>query len=136
MRKSVRFLLPVLFALLLVLTACGGGGQKADVVVDESQNGGSVTLKTGQILEVRLSSDPETGKRWEVISVDPAVLEQAGDPRFEEGTDQNPAPAGMRGWGVFQFKAVAPGQTVLEMVYQVPDSGAPERNFVLQVTVE
>ena len=134
MKKLLYVYLPVLLVLMLALAACGS--PQADVVVDESQNNGAVSLKAGQILEVRLSSDPETGKRWEIAAVDAAVLEQSGEARFQEADDQNPAPAGMKGWGVFQFKAVAPGQTILQMVYQVPGSGAPERTFSLQVTVE
>ncbi len=134
MKKLLYVYLPVLLVLMLALAACGS--PQADVVVDESQNNGAVSLKAGQILEVRLSSDPETGKRWEIAAVDAAVLEQSGEARFQEADDQNPAPAGMKGWGVFQFKAVEPGQTVLQMVYQLPDSGETERNFVFQFFVK
>jgi predicted secreted protein len=134
MSKKFLIFLSFVFVILLSITACGS--PQADVIVEESQNNGSVSIKAGQVLEVRLSSNPETGNRWGVTSVDTAVLEQAGDPRFEEATEGNPAPAGMKGWGVFQFKAVAPGQTILQMVYQIPDSGSPEKSFTLQVIVE
>ena len=136
--KRSSGLVVLMILVMLVLSACGGGSQlKADVVVNESQNGTTIMMKNGQVLEVMLSSNPAEGYRWKVANVDSAVLEQAGDPIFKKASDQEPAPAGKSGWGVFQFKAVGAGQTVLEMVYQKTEEGSsPENTFTIQVVVE
>ena len=42
-------------------------------VLSDAQNGATVSVAAGQVLEVRLSSRPDTGYAWQVVQGPPAV---------------------------------------------------------------
>lgn len=107
----------LVLALGLVLVAgCGG---PAEIKVDASNRGERIELGTGEVLVVRLESNPTTGYQWAVQELDESVLQQQGESVYESSGGRNPPP-GTGGWETFRFAAVAPGETRLEMIYHQP----------------
>jgi len=106
----------------------------ADVTLTNSDDGKAIGLEAGQMLAVRLDSNPSTGYSWQVGQVDEAVLKQQGEPQFIQPAD---APPGAGGAQVFRFTASAAGQTTLVLVYKRPSDPnvAPVQTFTVQVKV-
>jgi predicted secreted protein len=107
----------------------------ADVALTNSDDGKTIGLKAGQILAVRLDSNPTTGYSWQASQVDGAVLKQQGDPQFIRPAD---APPGAGGAQVFRFTATGMGTTTLTLAYKrsFEPEAAPAQTFTVQVTVE
>jgi len=107
----------------------------ADRTLTNSDDGMTIGLKAGQILAVRLDSNPSTGYSWQVSQVDAAVLKQQGEPQFIHPAD---APPGAGGAQVFVFTAAAGGSTTLTLVYKRPfePDVAPVQTFTVHVTVD
>jgi inhibitor of cysteine peptidase len=130
-RHPIVFLLVLLSILFLV--ACGGG---SGVAVGKAQNGGSVELETGSVLEVRLESNPSTGYSWQVVDLNGEVLVQKGDAEYKSASVQPKLGSG--GVEIFHFKASQPGEVVLKLVYHRPweTDVEPADTFELAVMVK
>ncbi|MBO0871096.1 MAG: protease inhibitor I42 family protein, partial [Micromonosporaceae bacterium] len=86
-----------------------GPSSSSTVVATDADNGGSVTLATGELLTVRLAST-----YWHFAATGPGVLQQQGAPRV----DARPpgiacVPGGGCGTVTATFRAVAPGRVQL-----------------------
>ena len=108
----------------------------AEVQVGADDDGSQIELVEGQILVVTLGANPSTGYTWEVLEIDPAVLQQVGEAEFQS----KDVPEGFVGAGgqmTFRFQAVSAGQTSFRMVYRRPWEAAedPVFYFSLQVVV-
>ena len=64
----------LLLAALLLLAFCPGVAQTATKVVTDADKGGTVTIKMGDVLEVRLNSNPTTGYMWYLQKQSTALL--------------------------------------------------------------
>lgn len=102
-------LIAVFIVSLFALAACGGPVAK----LGEADNGKSVDLKTGDTFTIALEGNPTTGYSWEVSGIDPAVVEQVGEPDFKSDSKL----IGAGGMFTFTFKAVAPGSAPVTLVY-------------------
>lgn len=104
----------------------------------QADNGKAYAVKVGDIIQVVIAGNPTTGFAWaaELTAQDAAVLEQVGEPAYEENaTDQDIVGAG--GTYTFTFKALAEGQATLRLVYERAwEDVEPEQTFEVQVTVE
>jgi inhibitor of cysteine peptidase len=123
-------------AALFGLAGCSPS-EKTELVITENKNGGEVLLKTGQVLTVRLESNPTTGYSWAVTGCDETVLRPEGDPQYvAEPLAGNRAGAG--GWEVFHFQPTQAGETHLELAYRRPweTDVEPVEVFSVAVTVE
>ncbi len=82
-----------------------------EIVLGSGNNGGTVTLATGDRLRVVLTENPTTGFRWQLTPVDVAVL------RLEMDDYQRAPGTGVGGGGarVFRFAAVGPGNVNLRL---------------------
>lgn len=114
---------------VLLAAAC------APLAVSEQDNGGSVKLRPGRALELKLHANPSTGYIWEVASVDPAVLKQG---KVSEVQPSEHAVVGAPVTMVLEFQAVARGHTALVLVNHRPweKSTPPKQTFALDVNVE
>jgi len=130
MRKV--FLLVVL-ALALLLTGCSRGQQNVTTLTDQD-SGKSVSLTAGDLLMLRLSSNPTTGYRWALKSVDQDILSQNGKPAYLPGNGRR---VGAGGTEIWRFVAEKPGETTLTMIYarSWEKKVAPAKTFTLHVTV-
>ena len=117
---------------LFLLSACGSSAQ--ETVLTANDNGGSVTLKAGQVLVIQLDANPTTGYTWAVEAVDEGVLRPAGEAGY------TPAPAaqgqvGTGGTAEWRFEAAGSGTTTLKLVYIRPWETPPEPAATFSVTV-
>jgi inhibitor of cysteine peptidase len=75
--------------------------------------GKQVALSVDESCQVVLAGNPTTGFQWEVTRLDTAVVKQVGAATYEpSGTAM-----GSGGQFTFQLQAVAPGQTLLKLIY-------------------
>jgi len=131
--------LPVLFVLLLVslaAAACGGkdGAEPENVyIADEADNGQTVTMKVGDMLQLMLAENPTTGYTWAIVTNDGDVLIPSGEPAYEVESDA----IGAGGTRTFMFEAKAAGTSVLQMVNarQWETAVEPAETFVMTVQV-
>ncbi len=120
--------------LLLLLSGCLGSQQSATTLSDQD-NGKTVNLSSGDMLMLKLSSNPTTGYRWALQSVDQNILSQDGKPAY---TPSNGQVVGAGGTELWRFVAQKAGKTTLTMIYarswekKVP----PAKTFTLNVTVK
>ena len=133
--QSLKIFYITILCLVLAawLSACGGGSA---ISVTQEQNGGSVELKTGGILEVRLESNPSTGYSWQVVGLQGNVLEQQGEAEYKaESALPKPGSGGVE---IFRFKALQPGELALRLAYSRPweKDVEPIETFELLVVVK
>jgi inhibitor of cysteine peptidase len=121
-------------ALLAILIA---GCRSANTVeVGDGDNGGQVTLEMSQVLVVTLESSPTTGSGWQLVANEDGILQQPGETEFKQRRGTG-IMMGAPGKEILRFKATAPGETTLELVYRRPweTDVAPEKTYTLSVTV-
>jgi len=123
---------PALGAAVLILviigsaaaaTGCGSqaGAASGPVKLTEADNGKTITVNNGDLVQVALPGNPTTGYSWSVTmsNKDDTVLQQQGDPVYvQQSTD--PSLVGGGGTFTFTFKAVGPGQVILNFGYARP----------------
>ena len=74
--------------------------------VTEAQNGSTVAMAVGDVLEIHLPENPTSGYRWALDEVDETRV-AAGSPSYR-GEDDRPGSGGMATW---TLRAKAPGTT-------------------------
>jgi inhibitor of cysteine peptidase len=144
MRRRCRVSIAAKVALLAVLiltiiiVACASVEKVEpveNVEIDESNNGEQIELALGEILAVRLESNPSTGYVWEIDELDESVLRQIGEAVFELSVPDNPPP-GTGGWATYRFEAVGEGESELRLLYHQPwTEEAPLAIYAVQVGV-
>jgi inhibitor of cysteine peptidase len=104
------------------------------ITVGLAASGSSRHLGRGDLLVVRLSSNPSTGYSWTVRSGIRPVLALVSRAYVPPRAGQ---PLGAPGTAVLRFRAVAAGKTVLRLasVRSWESGGRPARTFTLHVTV-
>jgi len=121
--------------LALVALVVAGSGCDSAVRLKDDDNGTSVTLASGEALELVLTSNPTTGYSWSATEI-PACLEQDGDPEYD--SDAPPGMMGAGGEDTWRFTAVEPGEGTLRLEYSQPweQDVAPVEIYEIDVTVE
>ena len=116
-------------ALLSLQTLAG----REMIRVNENQNGETISVETGDTLEVMLEGNPTTGYTWEVKWLDPAVIKQAQSDFISGSTG-----LGSAGSQIFRFEAIASGETVLKLIYKRPfeKSMMPLKDFKVTISVK
>ncbi|GAB4503959.1 MAG: hypothetical protein Fur0043_09520 [Anaerolineales bacterium] len=122
------------FLLVVALSGCGGGRDQ-EIHLEAQDDGKQVTLQSGQTLTVSLEANPTTGYRWQVLQIDPAVLEQSGEAEYKQAAGAEGL-TGAGGVETLRFEALAAGQTTLTLGYMRSwESVPPLKTFTVQVTV-
>ena len=99
----------------VALTAvCAAAG--ATVRLTAKDAGRTVTLRTGDSVEVALAGNPTTGFSWQVASAGDPVLHADGEPAFKPDSRL----IGSGGTATRRFRAVAPGTATLRLEYRRP----------------
>ena len=106
-----------------------------EVVLDATYDGMSISVVTGDLIEVALKGNPTTGYGWsaKLTTEDAAILEQVGEPAYVADSDL----IGAGGTYTFTFRALAAGEAQLHLVYArpwVPE--APAGTFTVTVQVQ
>ena len=131
---TVRVVLLLVLGVTMVLSGCQNPFVKGPIKLTEKDAGSTVDMKVGDTLQVMLEGNPTTGYDWEMASGDEAVLEQLGASTFKADSDL----VGAGGQVTLRFKAVAAGQTTLQLVYHRPweTDEPPAETFEVTVIVE
>jgi predicted secreted protein len=116
---------------LLSVVACAPTARPPLKVV-ERDSGSMVELHVGDRVEIVLDSSPTAGYVWEVVSAT-TVVQQEGEPQFKADSEA----LGSGGTLTLVFRAVAPGEQVLNLIYhRVSEEGVPPlRTFSLDILV-
>jgi len=135
---ATRIALLAVFILTIIIVACTSVEKVepvASVEIDESNNGEQIELALGEVLAVRLESNPSTGYVWEIDELDESVIRQIGEAVFELSVPDNPPP-GTGGWATYRFEAVGEGKSELRLLYHQPwTEDPPLVIYVVQVGV-
>jgi inhibitor of cysteine peptidase len=135
-RIPIRRTAPWLFvaaSVILWFSAAQGSGPP-EKVVTEANNGGSVTLKSGEVLEVRLKSQPGTGYKW-YLNADPSPCLQ----QLEESVTTPDSPGvGRPVFQVFKFKGQKHGTVTLKLSYMRAweKSKPPASSFEITASIQ
>lgn len=125
--KTKFFIIACLLTIML-LTACSSI-QK----LDKNANGETITLSTGEQIQIKLEGNITTGYSWQVMSLEETILAPNGEPEYQ--SESNLAGAG--GEFTFTFTAKSPGETHLELGYLRPwEDEAPLETFKITVVVK
>jgi inhibitor of cysteine peptidase len=109
--------------------------EPATLELDESDNGGTVTLQVGDTVEVVLKGNPTTGFGWmaDITEEDAGIIQQVGEPTYVSDSDL----IGSGGTYTFTFKALKAGEAVLKLVYRRSwETDPPIQTFSVTVNVE
>ncbi len=119
---------------VLMLGACGGGGAAPEnvFIADEEDNGQTVTMGVGDVLQVMLAENPSTGYVWAVVTNDEAVLRLSDEPAYEVDSDA----IGAGGTKTFLFEAVGAGTSVLRLVNARQQETAVEPAATFELTIQ
>lgn len=113
--RSVAVLATVVVGLLgaswLVAETVGG---MPIVTLDESDNGRTVAITTGNDLIVSLPGNPTTGYGWEVTIADPSVVKEAQPVAYMSSSTL----VGSGGTYTFQYRTLKAGRTDITFVYR------------------
>ncbi len=137
--KNAKWIWLVGFIFMAGLIGCGGGGAGPEnvFIADEGDNGQTVTMGVGDVLQVMLPENPSTGYTWAVVTNDETVLRPSDQPAYDVGTaaaDSNVLGAG--GTRTFLFEAVGAGTSELRLVNARAQETAVEPAATFELTVQ
>ena len=119
----------------LLITGCAN--QPATISAGIDQSGQTIRMQVGQELAVTLPSNPSTGYRWEVETIDESVLLHQGEPEYQALGSTGTAMPSEGGTETYRFEAVGWGQTPLRLFYRGPsDNAEPAEIFFLMVIIQ
>jgi inhibitor of cysteine peptidase len=100
-------------------------------VLREQDAGKTVDVPVGDVIEIRLSENPTTGYRW--------TIAQSNEKICSIVRDEFIAPVnhvlGAGGEHIWQFRAMAPGDCEIELVYSRSSSNADQRIYRIRLHV-
>lgn len=116
--KRFLWVVTVSTALMLSLAACKPEeADYSEIMLENVADGTAVTLDVGQVLALKLESNPTTGYGWGAVEVDDTILEGTGDPEYIGAPPSSTPMVGVGGWEVLRFKALKSGTTTLKLGY-------------------
>ncbi|NJD59371.1 MAG: hypothetical protein C3F13_13540 [Anaerolineales bacterium] len=114
-------------------------GDVSNVTLDAMADGTTQQLKKGEVMAIRLESNPSTGYAWYATISDPKVLVQMGEPQYQEPASSSSTPViGAAGTQTFFFQAAESGLSTLTMEYKRGwETGVtPEKTVTIIVEVQ
>lgn len=127
MKTLNRFIISIM--VVLVLSACSSG-----LKINKDSNGKTISMPTGQTLEIQLEGNITTGYEWQIISVEETILKPNGEPKYNSDSKL----AGAGGEFIFKFDAKNPGEAHLKLGYLRPweENTEPIETFEITVMVK
>ena len=132
------------FAVAILVVACSKSKNETPsnpssekfVDIVEEDNGNTVHVLPGEIIRVKLRSNPSTGFSWALGPIEEEMFETSGESKFEA----NPHREGEAGYGgceIWTFKAGQSGETEISLSYARPweDERPAARTFKLHVVI-
>ncbi len=135
--KIIRFfmILLIIFFSGIPLNTAGCHKETEVIELNKSDDGKSISLVQGQVLQAALEANPTTGYSW--VKVSPKkddVLEPLGEPEYKSSGNL----LGSGGHLILRYKASNPGKVELELHYRRPweKTEEPEDTFHIEVHVQ
>jgi predicted secreted protein len=124
----------LLLAALFLLAICPAVARAATKIVTDADKGGTITIKMGDVLEVRLSSNPSTGYAWYVQKQSTALLKLTG----QSQTQATQPGVGRPIVQIFDFAPTGKGTGVLLLHYvrSWESTGPNEEQYSLHLTIQ
>jgi inhibitor of cysteine peptidase len=91
-------------------------GETKNITVTEKDNGSQFELNKGDLLTLRLESNPSTGYSWQIAGNDEKLMELVGKPTSE--APEGKLIVGGIEYRIYRFKAITRGINVLELQYK------------------
>lgn len=106
------------------------------IQLDDSFDGRSIVVDTGELIELALTENASTGYRW-IFSSERSSKWSPALRMVEEATQAQATRPGLAGVRRLIFEATVAGSAELELEYRRPweASGSPARTFRLRVEV-
>ncbi len=119
---------------LMALVCMFGGSVYAGTELTDMDTGKAVSLKTGDVITLKLMSNPSTGYKWELTALDRNIVTDTGS-SFKSGCPENAV--GCAGVEIWTFEAISAGETSIELLYYRPweDAATAVNAFNLEVSV-
>jgi len=134
----------VLALIFFILPSWGGeaggtGGEKnmerePTVILQKGDHGKEITLKRGEVFEIRLEGTGGTGYGWYVRDLDTGHLDLLGEKTKVGSAGRLGGPV----LGLWTFRAKEPGNTEIAMDYYRPWEGIQKaaEHFRVRITIE
>jgi predicted secreted protein len=123
-----------LVAFIFLVAFCPAKVRAATKTVTDADNGKTVQIKAGDVLEVRLGSNPSTGYAWYLQKQSTTLLKLSG----QSQTQSTQPGVGRPIVQIFDFAPAGKGTGVLMLHYvrswEPPDPN--EQQYTLNVTIE
>lgn len=103
----------------------------AEYVFRKENNGSSVQVDRGSKITIELEENPSTGYQWMVRKIESAFLAPEGDV-FSPGTPGRPGAGGSH---QFFFRAIAAGETVLDLINKRAWQSADQAESRFELTI-
>jgi inhibitor of cysteine peptidase len=88
------------------------------LILEDPDSGSTIYLVQGEVLQVRLPSNPSTGYSWALVTNAPSVLRPtAAEPKYDPPAKTVPGAGGTQ---TFEFRVVGGGAAFLDLVYRRP----------------
>ena len=133
-RRQLHAALWLFPVILLLVVFCAPSASAAAKVVTDKDRGTTVQLKSGDVLEVRLNSNPTTGYEWSVNPNSTPLLKLTG----QSQTEATQPGVGRPIFQIFKFQATGRGTGVLLLRYarSWEKPSASDQQFDLHVTIK
>ena len=105
--------------------------------LNEDYNGKDYSVKTGQTFILSLAGNPTTGYSWDFSQpVDNKLLQLVTNNAYQSDASSGQTIVGQGGRSYWEFKALQPGTTEIELRYARPwESVQPAKTFKITITI-
>jgi inhibitor of cysteine peptidase len=121
------------FFSFIIAAVCISCASAPKMTVSDADDNKTISLKKGDIFELRLKAQPSTGYSWQVTSIKNA--EKAGEDKII--TPEETLPGGVE-TQIMRFKALAPGEGEIILQYFRPweKKSESDKKFTVRLNVE
>jgi len=143
MKFTILLTAVAVFAIATFVVACSKSKNETPsnpssekfVDVDEEDNGNTIHALPGEIIRVKLRSNPSTGFSWALGPFEDGVLQTNGESEFVADPHRE-GEVGYGGCEIWTFKAVQSGKTEISLFYaRTWEDKDPARRFKLNVVI-
>jgi len=137
--KSIVFILTiVLIFISCSLTSFADSVTRPVSIINitETNNGGTIIINRGTVVNLTLNSNPTTGYEWSYINTpDKNILNELEHTFISSAKEPNIAGAG--GYDIWKYEAIKPGKTTISMKYSRSWENNPAvKTFLLNVVIQ
>ena len=143
MKYTILLTAIAVFAVAIFVVACSKSKNETPsnpssekfVDVGEEDNGNTIHVLPGEIIRIKLRSNPSTGFSWALGPLEEGMLETSGESEFEADPHRE-GEAGYGGCEIWKFKTEQSGETEISLFYARSwEDREPAKTFKLHVII-